>query len=79
MLFGEAIGAHDDILPDMPPLVLLCKLARGISIFTLQHWSEQPCVRPVCAVLMTAGLNALRGSGPGQKHAFDDAVALVLS
>src|SRR6516162_4807178 len=35
-------------------------------IFTLQHWSEQPCVRPVCAVLMTAGHNALRGSGPGQ-------------
>jgi len=26
---------------------------------------------------MTAGHNALRGSGPGQKHAFDDAVALV--
>src|ERR1700758_5645661 len=34
-------------------------------IFTLQRWSEQPCVRPVCAVLMTAGHNALRGSGPG--------------
>jgi hypothetical protein len=46
-------------------------------IFTLQRWSEQPCVRPVCAVHMTAGHNALRGSGPGQKHAFDDAVALV--
>src|SRR5262249_11686386 len=27
-------------------------------IFTLQRWSEQPCVRPVCAVLMTAGHNA---------------------
>ena len=51
-------------------------------IFTLQQWSEQqwseqPCVRPVCAVLMTAGHNALRGSGPGQKHAFEDAVAQV--
>jgi hypothetical protein len=34
------------------------------------------CVRPVCAVLMTAGHNALRGSGPDQKHAFKDAVAL---
>src|SRR5215831_14528325 len=43
----------------------------------LQHWSEQPCVRPVCAVHMTAGHNALRGSGPGQNLAFDDAVALV--
>ena len=46
-------------------------------IFTLQRWSERPCVRPVCAVPMTAGHNALRGSGPGQKHAFDDAVARV--
>ena len=46
-------------------------------IFTLQHWSAQPCVRPVCAVRMTAGHNALRGSGPGQQHAFEDAVAHV--
>jgi hypothetical protein len=46
-------------------------------IFTSQHWSEQPCVRPVSAVHLTAGHNALRGSGPGQKHAFEDAVALV--
>jgi transposase len=29
----------------------------------------------VCAVHMTAGHNALRGSGPGQKHAFKDALA----
>jgi hypothetical protein len=43
----------------------------------LQHWSVQPCVRPVCAVHMTAGHNALRGSGPGQKSAFDDALARV--
>ena len=43
----------------------------------LQHWSEQPCVRPVCAVHMTAGHNALRGSGPGHKRAFEDAVAQV--
>src|SRR5215475_2290972 len=40
-------------------------------------WSEQPCVRPLSAVPMTAGHNALRGSGPGQKHAFEDAVARV--
>ena len=44
-------------------------------IFTLQQWSEQLCVRPVCAVLMTAGHNALRGSGPYHKHAFEDALA----
>jgi hypothetical protein len=46
-------------------------------IFTSQPLSEQPCVRPLNAVLMTAGLNAVRGSGPGQKHAFEDAVAQV--
>lgn len=34
------------------------------------HWSVRPCVRPVSAVLMTAGHNALRGSGPNQKRAF---------
>ena len=33
----------------------------------------RPCVRPVCAVHMTAGHNALRGSGPDQLHAFDNA------
>ena len=43
--------------------------------FTSRRWSVQPCVRPVSAVRMTAGHNALRGSGPGQKPAFDDAVA----
>src|SRR3954451_22724834 len=37
----------------------------------LQHWSVQPCVRPLDAVHMTAGHNALRGSGPGQKPAFE--------
>jgi hypothetical protein len=42
-----------------------------------QAWSEQPCVRPISAVHVTAGHNALRGSGPGQKHAFDNAVAQV--
>jgi hypothetical protein len=31
----------------------------------------QPCVRPVCAVRMTVGHNALRGSGPGQQPAFE--------
>src|SRR5687767_10656910 len=43
----------------------------------LQHWSVQPCVRPLDAVHMTAGHNALRGSGPGQKLAFDNALAHV--
>ena len=43
----------------------------------LQHWSEQPCVRPLSAAHLAAGHNALRGSGPGQKRAFEDAVAQV--
>jgi hypothetical protein len=33
----------------------------------LQDWSVRPCVRPVSAVHMTAGHNALRGSGPDQQ------------
>jgi hypothetical protein len=51
------------------------ELAR--KIFTLRRWSVPPCVRPFDAVHMTAGHNALRGSGPGQIPAFDNAVALV--
>ena len=43
----------------------------------LQHWSVQPCVRPVSAAHAAAGHNALRGSGPGHKHAFDNALARV--
>ena len=34
----------------------------------LQHWSVQPCVRPLSAAHEAAGHNALRGSGPNQKH-----------
>ena len=51
------------------------ELAR--AFFTSASWSVQPCVRPVSAVYMTAGHNALRGSGPGQKPAFDNALAHV--
>src|SRR5690349_293844 len=43
----------------------------------LQDWSEQPCVRPLSAVHVTAGHNAFRGSGSSQKDAFDNAVARV--
>src|SRR4030081_3077700 len=51
------------------PCVDGSELAR--TFFTSQAWSVQPCVRPVSAVHMTAGHNALRGSGPGQKPAFE--------
>ena len=57
------------------PCVDGSELAR--RIFTSQSWSVQPCVRPLSAVHMTAGHNALRGSGPGQKPAFENALALV--
>jgi len=57
------------------PCVNGSELAR--RIFTSQAWSVQPCVRPLSAVHMTAGHNALRGSGPGQNLAFNDAVAHV--
>jgi hypothetical protein len=43
----------------------------------LQPWSVQPCVRPLSAVHMTAGHNALRRSGPYHKRAFNNAVAQV--
>ena len=38
---------------------------------------RQPCVRPFDAAHLAAGHNAFRGSGPGQKLAFDQAVAQV--
>src|SRR3974390_1994225 len=41
------------------------------TFFTHAGWSVQPCVRPFRAVHMTAGHNALRGSGPGQNLAFE--------
>jgi hypothetical protein len=46
-------------------------------IFTSRAWLVLPCVRPVGAVHMTAGHNALRRPGPAQKPAFDNAMALV--
>src|SRR5215467_5501997 len=43
------------------------KLTTLVHRASRHKWSEQPCVRPVSAVHVTAGHNALRGSGPGQK------------
>jgi hypothetical protein len=57
------------------PCVDGSELAR--RIFTSQAWSVQPCVRPLDAVHMTAGHNALRGSGPGHFPAFENAMAHV--
>jgi hypothetical protein len=46
------------------PCVDGSELAR--DFFTSQHWSVQPCVRPLSAAHRAAGHNALRGSSPGQ-------------
>ncbi len=43
-------------------------LAR-VVLTLMQSGRVQSCVRPVDAVLMTAGPNAIRGSGPNQKRA----------
>jgi hypothetical protein len=51
------------------PCVDGSELAR--VFFTFAGWSVQPCVRPVSAAHKAAGHNALRGSGPGQKPAFE--------
>ena len=75
--FTPESGLNSDIRPC--PFRAMCgRLRVGKSFFhVLQHWSVQPCVRPVDAVHMTAGHNALRGSGPDQKLAFKNAMAQV--
>jgi len=45
------------------------RAVKGLS--AVQRWSVQPCVRPFDAAHMAAGLNAFRGSGPGQKLALE--------
>src|SRR5215469_14673763 len=60
------------MLASICPLCAMCgRLRVGKAFFTFAGWSVQPCVRPVRAVHMTAGHNAFRGSGPGQKPAFE--------
>src|SRR5678816_1044848 len=59
-------------------------VAKG-HVWTAPGWQEEssPCRIGRCSHVfglfarftMTAGHNALRGSGPGQKHAFEDAKA----
>ena len=48
-------------------------LARTFFTFAALVVQVQPCVRLVSAAHETAGYNALRGSGPNQKLAFDNA------
>ena len=74
-LRSDRVGGRHAAKRRVAPCVDGSELAR--TFLTPQTWSVQPCVRPVCAVHMTAGHNALRGSGPGQKPAFENAVAQV--
>src|SRR4051794_6275880 len=53
------------------------RLRVGKDFIQVQGWSVRPCVRPSNAVYMTAGHNALRGSGPDQTDAFDNALTQV--
>ena len=71
-------------IADIPPRryevrLVPCVDGSGLASqnFTSCRWSVRQCVRPVSAVCMTAGHNALRGSGPGQKPALDNALALM--
>ena len=62
----------------LPPSWAMCGRLRVVKgLITSQRWSEQPCVRPISAAHLAAGHNALRGSGPGQNPAFEDALARV--
>jgi hypothetical protein len=75
--FGAHCGSTRTFMP-RPKGAMCGRLRVGKeNLHVAGIWSVQPCVRPVSAVRMTAGHNALRGSGPGQKLAFDHAVALV--
>jgi hypothetical protein len=65
----KATVGHQNAIGRDGPCVDGSELAR--RIFTSQAWSVQPCVRPVDAVHMTPGHNALRGSGPDRRPAFE--------
>ena len=64
--------------PVVPVRAMCGRLRVGKDfLHVLQDWSVQPCVRPFDAVHVTAGHNALRGSGPDQTPAFDNASTQV--
>src|SRR5258706_14637920 len=71
-------GRHPAVGLECPFRAMCGRLRVGKDfLHVLQHWSVRPCVRPFNAVHMTAGHNALRGSGPDQTLAFDNAMARV--
>src|SRR5580700_2482586 len=62
---------------EMSQWAMCGRLRVGKENLTSQARSVQPCVRPLSAAHITAGHNALRRSGPGQKLAFENALARV--
>ena len=80
----QILGAMSGCGPSRPCLKNSCpqcpvcgRLRVGKSFLHVADWSVQPCVRPTSAVHMTAGHNALRGSGPDRKPAFENASGQV--
>src|SRR5436190_2040015 len=76
----SALTSRTDIVsPSGQVRKVPCVDGSGLAreIITSEAWSVLPCVRPVDAVDMTAGHNALRGSASCQQHAFDHAMAQV--
>src|SRR5450631_2243013 len=67
--YSPGSGHNSDIAGG--PFRAMCGRLRVGKDFlrVLQDWSVQPCVRPFNAVHMTAGHNALRGSGPALSEA----------
>jgi hypothetical protein len=61
----EQTFAPQKVMSALPPMCGRLRVGKDF-LERLQHWSVQPCVRPVYAVHMIAGHNALRGSGPDQ-------------
>ena len=72
-----SVSGPSHLIGTCPKSAMCGRLRVGKDFLHAAGWSVQPCVRPVCAVHMTAGHNALRGSGPGQNRAFKDAMALM--
>jgi hypothetical protein len=64
--YSAHLGPNSDIAPCRRRAhVWTAPSWQGLSS-RVQYWSVRPCVRPTNAVHVTAGHNALRGSGPGQ-------------
>src|SRR5450759_1306011 len=72
-------SGHRQAAPACLKSAMCGRLRVGKSfLHVLQHWSVQPCVRSFNEAHMTAGHNALRGSGPDQQQlAFKNAPACV--